>query len=226
LKSSHPLGARIGAIGAFCWALSPTPAWAQQRTAAPPSYPAAESADVAAAPAATPGPAAAPAVAPGPAAAPAAAPAWQAGPETLPYRDDRPIPPGYRAVERPRTALVVAGAIIMGVPYAIGLSAVTSSTSRNGAAWLLVPGIGPWLSMGARNNCGSTNDPAADSLGCLGDALAVTGLIFDGILQTAGATLLIVGLAVPKTVLVRQDVATVTLAHVGSGYGLAAQGEF
>lgn len=128
-----------------------------------------------------------------------------------------------------RTGLVVAGAVVMGVPYVIGLSAVTSSTSRNGAAWLIVPGIGPWLSLGARRSaCSSpsTNSAVDNSFDCLGDALASTGLIFDGIIQTAGATLLIVGIASPKKVLVRDDTVSVTPAHVGSGYGVLAQGRF
>lgn len=136
------------------------------------------------------------------------------------------MPPGYRLVERSRTGLIVAGAIVVGVPYVIGLSFATRSNGSNGAAWLLVPGIGPWLAIGARRDaCDRAN--VDGSLACAADVLATTGLVFDGLIQTTGAVLLIVGLTVPKKVLVRQDVAAkLKLAPVGSGYGLAAVGTF
>jgi hypothetical protein len=154
-------------------------------------------------------------------------PYWQA-PETLPYREGSPIPAGYRVEEKTRTALVVVGALTLGIPYLIGLSAVSTQNSNNGANWLLVPAIGPWLAIGARKTVckRSVNQTLDQGLECTSEALATTGLVFDGIVQTAGATLLIIGLVLPKKVLVRQDVARFTFTRVGSGYGITADGMF
>jgi hypothetical protein len=172
-------------------------------------------------------------MAPGyPAAPPGAYPSpyWQA-PETLPYRDGAPVPAGYRVEEKVRTGLVVAGGLVLGIPYLIGLSAVSTKDSNNGANWLLVPVIGPWLALGARKQVctykvSNTNTTVLDPVECTTDALAVTGLVFDGIVQTAGATLLVIGFALPKKVLVRQDIAQITFTRIGSGYGVAAHGSF
>jgi hypothetical protein len=144
------------------------------------------------------------------------------------------VPPGYRLEEKPRTGLIVAGSIVIGVPYVIGLSAVSTRDSNNGANWLVVPVLGPWIALGARRtactpsntNTTTTTTTADNGVACVGDVFATMGLIFDGLVQATGATLLIVGLAVPKKVLVRQDMAHVFVTRVGSGYGVAAEGTF
>jgi len=156
-------------------------------------------------------------------------PYWQA-PETLPYKDGAPIPAGYRVEEKVRTGLVLAGGLTLGIPYLIGLSAVSTKDSNNGANWLLVPVLGPWLAIAARKDeCKSRVNNGVtviDPVDCTADVLSVTGLVFDGILQTAGATLLVLGFALPKKILVRQDIAHITFTRIGSGYGITADGSF
>lgn len=156
-------------------------------------------------------------------------------PATLPYRADAPVPAGYRLEEKTRTGFIIAGSIVIGVPYVIGLSAVSTRDSNNGANWLLVPVLGPWIAIGARrkactpsntNNTTTTTTTTDNGLDCLGDAFATMALVFDGLIQATGATLLVVGLAVPKKVLVRQDMAHVFVTRIGSGYGVATEGTF
>jgi hypothetical protein len=55
-----------------------------------------------------------------------------------------------------------------------------------------------------------------------------TYLVLDGLMQTSGAAMFIVGMAVRRKRLLRQDVAdlTITPMPVGSGYGLGAFGRF
>jgi hypothetical protein len=221
---------RAGTLGALSLALRATPCWADPPPAAPPSYApapvtsAAPPPPVAAAAPAPPGYQPAPPGYQPPPGYPA--PYWQA-PETLPYRADSPIPAGYRVVEKPRMGLIITGGILIGVPYIIGLSAVSTRSYNNGANWLAIPVLGPWLALGARRSACNRSDNTDGSLACAGDVLATTGLIFDGIIQTAGGTLLVIGLAVPKKVLLRQDVAArITFAPIGSGYGIATLGTF
>jgi hypothetical protein len=56
--------------------------------------------------------------------------------------------------------------------------------------WLYVPVVGPWVAYVMRDACSPDVDPRP----CLNDAGARVGLILDGILQTTGAALLLVGL--------------------------------
>lgn len=150
--------------------------------------------------------------------APAAA--WQPG---------GPIPPGYHIEDRPRTGLVVAGAIVAGIPYALSVMAATAANENNETGWLYVPVVGPWLTMGQRNySCNDNgNQSTSQSLQCVGDIFAVMGLIADGVMQATGATLLLVGVAAGKPTLVPNDQSLhVTPMHVGTGYGAGVTGTF
>jgi hypothetical protein len=58
---------------------------------------------------------------------------------------------------------------------------------------------------------------------CLADVFVVMGLIADGIMQTAGGTLLLIGYMNPKRELVREHARVrVRPMRVGSGYGIGA----
>jgi hypothetical protein len=77
------------------------------------------------------------------------------------------------------------------------------------------------------NTPDNANQTTRQSLQCVGDIFAVMGLIADGVIQAAGATLLIVGVAAEREVLVRNDEAIhVTPMSVGSGYGAGVVGTF
>jgi hypothetical protein len=136
------------------------------------------------------------------------------------WEQGEPIPPGYHPRTRARTGMIVGGAVTFGVLYmftalvaAAGAdSAQTNGTSNQyGALW--IPGVGPFLQM--------TNTSSA------------TGnyvLAIDGIAQCAGLAMLIYGISSPRTVLVRDDLATKPLIapmKIGQdGYGLGVLGRF
>ena len=151
-------------------------------------------------------------------------------PDELPYREGAPIPVGYHREERPRTGLITAGWIVTAIPYGVGLVAAAGSEFRNQSGWLAVPYAGPWLTIGRRDY--SCDDSAEESdanegLKCFGDVFLVMGLVFDGLVQAAGGTMLLIGHTSPKTLLVR-DEATLRVRpmHVGSGHGLGIDGSF
>ncbi|HMJ12990.1 MAG TPA: hypothetical protein VK524_16325 [Polyangiaceae bacterium] len=151
-------------------------------------------------------------------------------PDELPYREGAPIPVGYHREERPRTGLVTAGWIVTAIPYGVGLAAAAGSEFRNQGGWLAVPFAGPWLTMGRRDySCGDSNqdDDGSEGLNCAGEVFLILGLIFDGVMQAAGGTLLLIGYTSPKTLLVR-DEAKLRLRpmHIGSGHGLGVDGSF
>ena len=133
------------------------------------------------------------------------------------YEEGEPIPPGYHADTRVRTGLVVGGAVTFGVMYVFSVlagsimnDAAQSSYGSSGTRgdFLFVPVAGPFLQM-TKTESSSGN---------------VT-LAIDGIAQAAGATMLIVGITSPRTVLVRNDLAEVRVTPMqvgerGSGLGL------
>jgi hypothetical protein len=164
-------------------------------------------------------------------------PGWyyQQPPATLPYRKDEPIPPGYRLEKRPRTGLIIAGAVVTGVPYFIGLSIASAAKFDNATGFLAIPAIGPWLTLAARDNSscydrvtGSGTISSSDVY-CPADAGVVTLLVMDALIQTTGAILFVIGVASDRELLVRQDVAKLRLTPLrfnGGGHGLGLRGTF
>ena len=134
-----------------------------------------------------------------------------AGPRVIKdYDDGEPVPPGYHPETKIRTGLVVGGAVTFGVLYLISalvaaaISDVNRGTGHDGddGSFLYVPVAGPFLQM-----------TKTDS------STANVFLGIDGIAQAAGATMLVVGLTSPKTVLVRNDIGEVRLMPMRMGQG-------
>jgi hypothetical protein len=144
----------------------------------------------------------------------------------LPYEEGDPIPQGYRLIEQKRRGLIIGGSIVTGVPWALSLTAATSSNFDNKSGFLVVPVLGPWLMLlagGAKDGeCGSDDFCSGDKSG----TRAV--LVLDGLAQTAGAVMFVAGIAIPRKRLVRADVTVgVTPTPLGrDGYGLSAVGTF
>jgi hypothetical protein len=143
----------------------------------------------------------------------------------LPYDDGDPIPPGYRVVKQRRRGLIIAGSIVVGVPWVFGVTAATADNFQDGTGFLVVPVLGPWLMLAtsARDNC-SPNDGLCSSSKSGERAV----LVLDGLVQAAGATMFFAGMLVPRLRLVRNDVVvSVIPMELGHGaHGLGAVGTF
>ena len=150
------------------------------------------------------------------------------GPRVLrDWHEGEPIPPGYHPATRARSGLIAGGLAMFGAPYlisvlvaAVGQDASVScgsfstSSCDNKAAPLFIPVVGPFITMG------NTDSATADVF-----------LIVDGLLQATGIGLFIYGVAVPKTVLVRNDLGKVKInppmPFVGkNSMGLGLSGSF
>lgn len=191
-----------------------------------------------------PGGAPAPAVAPVPPAAPLSQGQWMPSPDgryvwvpegyelppVMPYREGQPVPPGYHLEERPIRAALITGYVVTAVPYFTGLLIAATTGFPNRSAFLAVPWAGPWLTLGLRENrCEpeTYSEDSTDADGCIEDAVASMVLIFDGVIQAAGGTLVLVGYLAPQTKLVRDAPAmSFTVRRMGAGYGLSAFGVF
>ncbi|KYF65048.1 hypothetical protein [Sorangium cellulosum] len=140
-------------------------------------------------------------------AAPGVAPA---GPKVLPWREGEPVPPGYQPETRVRKGLVISGAIVFGTVYLFtaigGADAVYRGSS--GYAALFVPVAGPFLTLATTRQ----------------DDLETMALVLDGLVQITGAALLLPGLLVPKTVLVRDDVGKAFVVPVPMSFGPSSAG--
>jgi hypothetical protein len=134
------------------------------------------------------------------------------------WRDGDPIPPGYHPEQKTRDGLAIAGGILFAVPYFF--SAVVAVSSHNQADQsLYAPVIGPFLRIG--NNDANSN---------VADIVADVFLAMDGLAQTAGVTMLVIGTTTTKTVLVRNDLASmpvvVPMRFGNDGYGLGLAARF
>jgi len=130
-----------------------------------------------------------------------------------------PIPPGYHKAHRKRRGLIVGGAVTFGVLYSVSiLVAATgedSNPGHNKLAALFVPVFGPFIQLGNSNS-----------------ATGNFFLVADGLAQAAGVTMFALGLALPETILVRNDLAenapkmTVGPLFAQNGGGLSLTGHF
>jgi hypothetical protein len=134
---------------------------------------------------------------------------------------------------------VVSGSIVFGVPYVLSAS-VAGSSKTDADTWLYVPLAGPFLDLANRKEkCNSVpTSPGRTDVYCADDSGERFFLMTDGLMQIAGATLLIFGLAMPQKMLVRDDAPYTgsTRSHFAwsiaprtmgrSGYGIGLAGEF
>ncbi|HEY2366783.1 MAG TPA: hypothetical protein VGH87_10365 [Polyangiaceae bacterium] len=99
------------------------------------------------------------------------------------------VPTGGKvSTTRAWSALGFGAALLGGAWLPSVIVAATSDIDAN--HWLYVPVAGPWVAYATRDAC----TPDVDPRPCLNDAGARIGLIIDGILQTTGFGLLLVGL--------------------------------
>ena len=144
------------------------------------------------------------------------------GPKVLDYEEGDTIPPGYRPGTRVRKGLVIGGSVMLGVGYLFtimvaGIGQLVNNIGNPGTkdfGPLLIPVVGPFIGIG-------TTHPSTGG---------VFGLAFLGVVQTAGLGMLIGGIAAPKTVLLRNEVAgvkfTLTPQFGANTAGLGAVGSF
>jgi hypothetical protein len=136
----------------------------------------------------------------------------QSGPRRITdWEEGEPIPPGYHSVSRIRKGLVIGGAVTFGVVYLINVlaAAVSHDVGNGSGAALYIPIAGPFVLIPQSNS-----------------AVGSFGLVLDGLVQAGGAAMLIAGIAAPKTVLIRNDLAKIefkptpmTFGKNGAGFG-------
>ena len=135
------------------------------------------------------------------------------------WEEGQPIPYGYHPEKRARKGLVIPGAVMFGVAYLLStlVAAADDGNYEGGNRYtaLWIPVIGPFIQMGRSTTVGDDNQM----------------FFLDGAAQTAGLTMLVLGLAFPRTILVRNDLGTISLLptpmHVGrDGTGLGLVGRF
>ncbi|MEP7050361.1 MAG: hypothetical protein ABJB12_08420 [Pseudomonadota bacterium] len=153
-------------------------------------------------------------------------------PETIPYNGG-PIAPGYHLEEKPRRGLIIAGTIVLAVPYGLGLAGAGGGNFPNSSGWLILPVFGPWLTLASRHSsqdCTSSSFNSGSVCVSSGeDDVTRTFLILDGMMQLGGAVMLTVGLASPSKVVARDFVGSLHFAPstIGrDGYGGFVTGKF
>src|SRR6185437_10250215 len=143
--------------------------------------------------------------------APYPGPYAQSAPILTDWDISQPIPTGYHAKSRIRLPWVIAGSALLGaayVPTFIGGVAGAAGGTRAAAAGV-VPVLGPFVWMSQLHGSGQWAD---------------TFLVVDGLAQVAGAAAIIVGIAAPRHVLVRDDMAKVHIMPTPISFGRSGGG--
>jgi hypothetical protein len=133
------------------------------------------------------------------------------------WEEGQPVPYGYHPEARAKKGLVITGAVLFGVLYLLSTlvaAANDDSYNENRYSALWIPVVGPFIQLGS-----STNASGDDQI-----------FVLDGLAQTAGVTMLVLGLAFPRHILVRNDLATMSfvpapmrVGHDGGGLGLVGR---
>lgn len=122
------------------------------------------------------------------------------------WHEGEPIPPGYHPATRARTGLIAGGLTMFGVPYLISVFVAAGNADSGNANAMYIPVLGPFIQMGSiksQQNCDQFG--FCTGLDASGVAVADIFLVLDGVLQGAGVAMAVFGIAVPRTVLVRND---------------------
>lgn len=137
------------------------------------------------------------------------------GPRVLRNWDDsQPVPPGYHVEEHARKGLVIGGAVMFGTMYLLtALGAAIASDAGSNATALWVPAVGPFIQMGQSSS-----------------ATGAFLLALDGVVQVGGLAMFTIGLAAPRTEVVRNDVGSLTIKVspivAGDSRGMGLVGTF
>lgn len=114
-------------------------------------------------------------------------------------------PNRYRYENKPRYALVGAGAGVFGGAYLIGVVFAAAYEFRNKSSWLAAPIIGPWVHLQQRD-WSDCEDDSDFGFACtdeeLADILIGVFVTFEGVAQLGGIAMFIAGFAAPKQVAV------------------------
>lgn len=131
---------------------------------------------------------------------------WRDMPQELPYSEGDPVPYGYHPDTQIRKGLVIGGAVTLGSLYLLSASIASVAddvSTTDEFTPLYFPVVGPFITIGTADAEGS----------------GTFILLVDGVGQSAGLAMLIAGLASPRSVLVRNDLAEVRLSPVIVGDG-------
>ncbi len=123
------------------------------------------------------------------------------------YKEGTPLPAGYKVEERPIKGLVIAGSIVLGTAYFLGLMIAADDDFPNKSGYLLIPGIGPWITLATRDDHCNHDTPEDERIDCVGDFFVGFALVIDGAIQTAGGAMLLSGLLAQRKYVVPDDAA-------------------
>lgn len=120
----------------------------------------------------------------------------------------------------PNRPMIVSGVLTFGISY--GISVIVAATSGSDAdRLLLIPIVGPWADLGARQSCPIT------ALSCGHETAAKVGLVFDGVFQAIGALSIVGGFLWRRDVVVTRTTSIQISPFAGPmGSGLMVNGRF
>jgi hypothetical protein len=132
--------------------------------------------------------------------------------DEYPLRAGEQPPQGYRVEERVRNGSLVGGVTLCGVPYVFGGLAAAIDGFDNQKGWLMLPVVGPWITLAARDDScpKDSSGHCCTEPGCPG-TFAGLFLVFDGLMQGGGAALITFAVAAPRRWAVRGDTTSIVI---------------
>lgn len=148
-------------------------------------------------------------------------------PRRLPYEQGQRIPDGYRLRTGMNEPLLITGIAVAGGGYAFGVMGAMDLGFEDNSGYLLIPLVGPWLTLAAGRDPQEPCDPKDV---CQGGDISIRepAIAVDGVIQAIGTAFILGGLFSERRYLELKDVTlSVAPASFGRGrYGLGAVGTF
>jgi hypothetical protein len=147
--------------------------------------------------------------------------------ETHAEKPIRDIPEGYQIERTLPSHWIVPGAFTFAASYLMAFSAAAASDFRPPGSALVVPFLGPFVSLAGRPHA---IEFCFRFFVCYYDGKEFgvqSALLVDGVAQVVGATMFVIGVSTPKFKLARREVALeFSPAPVAGGYGLGVRGTY
>lgn len=164
---------------------------------------------------------------------PAGAQTYEPAPVPVANTEQANVPPGHHVEKRIRRGWVIAGSIVLGSLYGLGVLSASNQDTSSPSKYLAIPVVGPWIALGA---LGSYDEEACDrqvAAGkiCPSKSGAREAYTLFGVGQLAGIGMIVGGVLWKRTdvvpdFVVRHDLTIAPIYAGNVSTGVAVAGTF
>lgn len=124
---------------------------------------------------------------------------------------------------------MIAGSATLALSHLVPVAIAADHDFANQGGWFAAPVIGPWVYLGARKGCSNDSDQFTGSVCAFGNTMLVMVVVVDGLMQAAGAAMLVGGLIRrprPEAIAAKRMILPTVVTTSGGGWVPGVAGSF